>query len=160
MTKKLVSSLKLLLIISFLIFLNTLLTSCDSFLTVDGIIYDWVNAPSNEQGQIYIQTEPPKGLSLRPVTGATISYYFKNIPPMGPSCSSASEREKWILKRDGELTSNSEGIFHGFWAVAGNNFPWKVVINKEGYYQIEKEFIYDWETTEEYNFIILLIQKR
>jgi len=126
---------------------------CDTFPHFKGTVYEWVNAPSGEQGEIFVDSEPPNGMNLEPIGYAHVSFYFENIPPMGPSCSAARQKEKYILLYD--ISCDSNGMFEKSGTLACGNYPLKIKGEMEGYYSTEKVFTYHGDST----FKIILVRK-
>ncbi len=133
----------ILLLTGMLASLTVLFSGCDGGLGIQGSVNEWVNAPNWEKGEIYIDVGSSHNLKLKPIGSAHVAIYYKNIPPMGASCVSPDEQDeigKWLLWD--EILSDPQGEFEKFWVIAAGEYPLKIVVEKEGYYSVEKEFMH------------------
>lgn len=50
------------------------LTACDGYLSTDGVVYEWMNAPPDAKGHVYVDEQVPAGRIMLPVSGATVQF--------------------------------------------------------------------------------------
>jgi hypothetical protein len=108
------------------------LTACDGFLHVEGTVYEWINAPNDAKGQIYIDEAIPDSLTLEPVTDITVWFGFRGMP--------ADESGKMFHPPP---VTNASGNFSGGWVVAPGNSTYTVSVDEEGYYSLVKDFAHN-----------------
>jgi hypothetical protein len=131
------------------------LTSCDSTLNVKGIAYNWKNAPLNSQGIILDNKKPSAEYSLTPIQGAKVSILFgrtnEKLEPLNNYTGSKTA--------EGILGTDNNGVFGGHWLDGFGKGYIKLVVEKEGYYTIEQVLKYDAVKANDFDLIILMVNK-
>ena len=147
--------------------ISTFVIGCDSELNVKGKVLELVNAPSTEKGSVYItnistyQTHnihisetPPQDINLQPIPSANISFWY------------ITEKGGIIPVRGGPPTPESNiissdylGNFKELWVVGPGKSNMKIIVQKDGYYTVERIFPFDGGDPGTFDFTVLLVPK-
>jgi hypothetical protein len=99
----------------------TLLAGCHGFISTYGTVYEWVDAPASEKGNIYIDEE--------------VNLDDKVVQPM------ADVKIYFSCNYGMTYVTDSNGTFHQFGsAVPTTEYSIEIKAEKEGYYSLEKTF--------------------
>ncbi len=120
---------KLTVVVILFILTFLFLVGCDGTMNLHGAIYEWINAPSDSQGEIIIDQDVPEASFLRPIAGVTIRFRFSDM-----SIEESIRRFNWSVVTD------STGKFSGGWVVDPKSNSYIAWINQQGYYPLEKTF--------------------
>ena len=120
-----------------LILLTLLLTvsACDGGLGVEGTVYEWVDAPAGNNGEIYVDKAAPAGRMIKPVASASVAFSFRTI------------------------TTSENGTFERGWVVGPGRYMMDIKIEKEGYHTLKGEFNHDATAGQSHLFAIFLVRK-
>lgn len=101
----------ILLLSSIIALLAILSTGCDGYISADGTVYEWVNAPAGSKGEIYVDLDAPTSRITNPIPGVNVT----------------------VFRRYKTVTDNT-GAFHESSMVApGRLYMMDIKIEKEGY---------------------------
>ena len=151
-TKRVIS---ILFVVLLLLSIVMFTTSCDTFLGYEGVVYERLDVPDDYIGEIYIseytggegyENIPSlEGYNLQPIESANISLYYQK-----------RGSDEYI--QDDFLTSLSDnnGEFRATSAVYGGKY-WKIVVEKDGYYTMEKYFLFGEAVS--FYFTVILVRK-
>lgn len=135
----------------FAIIAMILLVGCSSGIPgLTGVVYEWIDAPSDATSQLYIG-DIPDGIKTIPIEGVIIDIRSKDL---------INNR---ITKKGKILISDSSGKFHGSW-IEGDRFTyqnWLIKTQKEGYFDGTNEMIKPYEKNGRWscNITILMVKK-
>ncbi len=127
-------------------------TGCASSHSQKGTVYEWTNPPAGGTGQIYVDPEPkPQGSKTLPLDNASISFFA----PITIGCTSTVHEYYNI---GGDCVSDARGSFSGDLALGfGQSSYMKIVVEKSGYYPVEKIFVFSKGTP--LRFDVLLVRQ-
>jgi hypothetical protein len=141
-------------------------TGCDAQFDVKGKVVEWVDAPDNEKGSIYIinvsmtqsgkvfiNESPPEGYSMQPVATANISFFYEWRGKYEPI------RGGYPTPSKNTLTSDFQGNFKEFWVVGPGEYNMKIVVQKDGYYSVERTFLFNGGDPGNFDFTVILVHK-
>ena len=103
-----------------LVALPLLITACDGYFAVTGTVYEWVDAPAGNNGEMYADTVPPEGRTIKPIAGASLEFSYSNRP----------------------VITSDNGTFKDSTVVSWRERKTDVKVEKEGYHTIEGEIRY------------------
>jgi hypothetical protein len=103
-----------------LVILPLAVTACDGYFAVTGTVYEWVDAPEGNNGEIYADTAAPEGRVITPLAGASLEFSHSNHT----------------------VTTSDNGSFKDSTVVSWRESKTEVKIEKEGYHTIEGEIRY------------------
>jgi hypothetical protein len=146
---------------------SLLLTACDSFLHVEGTVYEWKNAPNDAKGQIYINQKPPQEYDLQPVQFVTLRFLtnehgwakpdenrkFRPLLVYGPD----NHLDKEAVVRSVSYFGTFEG---GWWVVGPGEYHMKIVVENANFYTIEQIFLFRGSEPGKYQFSVVLVRKK
>jgi hypothetical protein len=157
---------KLILLFTCLILLSALLTGCDSTLDIKGRIFEWLDAPSNIKGDVYIMNvsdfqnhnvhineTPPQGYNLQPIPNVKVSFWYESKGEYFPI------RGGYPTSQSNVISSDTNGIFKEFWIVAPGKYNLKIIVEKDGYYPIERIFPFNGGDPGTFDFTVLLVHE-
>jgi hypothetical protein len=106
-----------------------LVTSCDGYFHAEGIVYEWLDAPADSVGEIYVDLDAPTNRNVNPIPAVDLSFV-----PIGARTD--TEESIWTVK----ATTDSEGKFQGGEVVAPGIIMMSITVRKEGYTNLSGEF--------------------
>jgi hypothetical protein len=128
-----VKSNRFLFLLIFIILLAILLTSCDGGFSVNGKVYEWVDAPSGAKGEMYFDVDAPTSRITNPISGVDV--YFFQIP----------------------TTTDIAGAFHESTMVAPGQYMMDIRVEKEGYFTLTGEFQHEGGSKLSYHDIVIFM---
>ena len=103
--------------------------------SVSGVVYEWVDAPVDTDGEIYVDMAAPTDRIIEPVAGASVPFLYYGR---------------------GVVTTSENGTFVGSTGFFPRRVMRDVKIEKEGYHTIEGEFQYE---EIKHSFVIFLVRQ-
>lgn len=132
-----------------------LLTSCDSTVNIKGVAYNWTDEPLDSKGLIINNEKPLAEYSLTSIKGAKVNILY------GVTTEKLESINKYTGPNadEGILITDDKGVFVGHWLDGFEGGYIKVVVEKEGFYSTEQVLKYDVTKANDFNLLILMVQK-
>lgn len=147
--------------------ITAVLTSCDSFLSFKGIIYDWVNASPDMNSKIYVVPNVAAGVgqkSQEQVLQDVLSQISENISKMpleGATIMFRDNRSGPNSQLFYKATSNISGEFDNTINLTGlGKRELLFEITKPGYQEASIRVQYDEKRTWGYTLVVFLVKER
>ena len=133
----------------------------DAFIGFDGVVYEWVNAPKNAVGKIYIvkTSEPEKAIA------GIIEELSKDIVKVALEGAVIKAGEKEEVEKKGdkyilyEMKADMNGRFEYFTSASGKSMQLIIKVNKPGYIEVAGEASYD-GPGDHYTIVALLVRNK
>ena len=119
-----------------LVILSLVVSGCSTKLIVSGTVYEWVDAPLDTDGEVYVDMAAPTDRIIEPVASASVPFLY----------------------RLGAVTTSENGTFRESWVVPpGRLRMWDVKIEKEGYHTIKG--VVALQALKDHSFVIFLVRQ-
>jgi hypothetical protein len=116
--------------------LAILSTSCDGLYSVNGVVYEWIDAPPDVKGEIYVDVDAPTNRNIIPIADAAVSFDIY-VP----------------------TKTDNDGAFESGGTCAPFRYMMKVKIEKEGYKTLNGSFQHPSDEGFEHSMTIFLVRK-
>ncbi len=117
-----------------LVILSLVVSGCSTLLRVSGTVYEWVDAPADTDGEVYVDMAAPTDRIIEPVASARLASVH------------------------GAVTTSENGTFKESWVVSpGRRRMVDVKIEKEGYHTIKG--VVALQALKRHSFVIFLVRQ-
>lgn len=112
------------------------LAGCDGGLSATGTVYEWMDAPPDFTGEIYVDVDPPSNRIIKPLSNSRV-YLFWDEP----------------------VETDFKGAFSMHAVVAPGRYMMDIRVEKEGYVTLKNQFQHNGGGLISHNISIFLARK-